>query len=267
MRRFPLILLQHEGIGTVKMRSNKPRGDAARFLATPTTEDTSVMSLIQTATAAVLSPVRNGHQSTSARDTATESNADEEDEDEDEEDLLADDGLSSSSEDEYRNAIGEEEHGSPPEQSSTEDAIELLFDRATGLPPPPRHAGETGPSSLDSTPKTAGLLTPKPPVSVPSRQNSAPGFFDGPARRLSESSSISTPGTPGQMTPGGTRHRRPIFKRNKSNAPSTRRSTKDFNFDASQARDVLGIVMVEIKGAADLPKIKNCTCVVRMAFD
>jgi phosphatidylserine decarboxylase len=81
-------------------------------------------------------------------------------------------------------------------------------------------------------------------------------------------------GTPGVATPGGSR--RPFFlRRNKGSTTTTgsgdsdkaekkkkrktKKKGKEFNFDAESNRDVLGIVVMEIKSAADLPKLKNCT--------
>jgi phosphatidylserine decarboxylase len=82
-----------------------------------------------------------------------------------------------------------------------------------------------------------------------------PGYFE--SKRQPSDSGTTTPATPATtLTPGGTK-RRPIFKRTKSKTPGSKKNSKDFNFDASQQRDVLGIVILEIKGATDLPKLKN----------
>ncbi len=143
------------------------------------------------------------------------------------------------------------------------------------------------------TPKTANLLSPIPQAQVPKqpkRQTSLPlpDYFDlssgKPVSETSSTQGVYTPSisTPGVVTPGGTitgsKSRRPIFKRNKSRTQSSgvdtpglsggvstgggrklrRRDRRNFNFDSSQGRDVLGIVIMEIKNASDLPKIKNC---------
>lgn len=63
------------------------------------------------------------------------------------------------------------------------------------------------------------------------------------AKPVRESSSRS-----GSLTPGGTRIRRPKFRK---------RPTSGYNLDVSQ--DITGIVLLEIAGATDLPKFRNCT--------
>lgn len=60
-----------------------------------------------------------------------------------------------------------------------------------------------------------------------------------------DSSRPTTPGAP--MTPG-TAAKRTKF-------PKWKKKGRDYNFNA--AEDILGIVMLEIKGATDLPKLKN----------
>jgi phosphatidylserine decarboxylase len=59
-----------------------------------------------------------------------------------------------------------------------------------------------------------------------------------------------TPGTvtPGAITPGG-RRRRPIFRKHKS---------RGTHYNFSNENDILGIVMLEVQGAEDLPKLRNC---------
>ncbi len=177
----------------------------------------------------------------------------QEDDDEEDDDVLEDDGMTSSSNEEFTDAIDDAEPiESPSDSAVTENLVETIYDTAAGLPPPKsitglRHASE------EQELRTEGLLTPtRKPAQTPSRQPSLPGYFDRPTKHDgSESPGYSVPATPGDS------RRRPIFKRNRSATPS-KRSTKDFNFDASQGKDVLGIVMVEIKSATDLPKIKNC---------
>ena len=61
------------------------------------------------------------------------------------------------------------------------------------------------------------------------------------AKSVKESTSLS-----GSVTPGGTRIRRPKFKK---------RGTTGYNLDISH--DITGIVMLEIAGAEDLPKFRN----------
>lgn len=62
------------------------------------------------------------------------------------------------------------------------------------------------------------------------------------AKPIKESSSRS-----GSLTPGGSRIRRPKFKK--------RKNSSAYALDVSQ--DIQGIVMLEIAGAEDLPKVRN----------
>lgn len=55
----------------------------------------------------------------------------------------------------------------------------------------------------------------------------------------------------GSLTPGGTRVRRPKFKK---------RETSGYNLDVSQ--DITGIVLLEIAGATDLPKVRASTFIL-----
>ncbi|KAJ9108700.1 hypothetical protein QFC21_000020 [Naganishia friedmannii] len=79
-----------------------------------------------------------------------------------------------------------------------------------------------------------------------------------------ESTSASTPGTatPGSLAPGVPatqgRQRRPVFKRGKGRAGTT------YTLGHQAGHDILGIVMLEIGGAADLPKLRNS---FRFSFD
>ncbi|KAJ9125079.1 hypothetical protein QFC22_000032 [Naganishia vaughanmartiniae] len=80
-----------------------------------------------------------------------------------------------------------------------------------------------------------------------------------------ESTSASTPGTatPGSLAPGAVpatqgRRRRPVFKRGKG------RGGTAYTLGHQAGHDILGIVMLEIGGAADLPKLRNS---FRFSFD
>lgn len=129
----------------------------------------------------------------------------------------------------------------------------------------------------------------------PSTASSSPhpsGYFDVPApmppasgsvarRRLFKKTSkddYGTPGTPGGLlTPGlggasGTatpgsisglppstlRKRRPVFKRGKG------KKGTEYTLDHPAQHDILGIVMLEIEGAVDLPKLRNCGFALRV---
>ncbi|RSH92293.1 hypothetical protein EHS25_008708 [Saitozyma podzolica] len=235
----------HQGIGTIKMRSKKQHEldplapSAGGGAAHP------AVGLLHATAAAVVSPLAGLHK---AQPITSAGLMDLDDEDDEDEDVLADDGLSSSSDEEYEDALEEEEEyhlkNSPPD---LEHVVDIVSDETIVSSTRPAARG----SSEDQVPKTASLVVPetstskaKPPK-TPTRQTSLPGYFD------SYSHSWGT-------------KRRPIFKRTKSKTPGSKKNSKDFNFDASQQRDVLGIVILEIKGATDLPKLRNA---LRVSFD
>ena len=232
---------EYQGIGTVKMRDKKRRGSGLAADNAPAASY-SPMALLQTATASIVAPLGGKHK---MEPVPGNIGLPEEDDDSDNE-LLDDDGLSSTSseDDEFEDALEEEDesqlHDSPPPISMTgaEAHPDTADGKTAGLPPPPKTAAL-------APPDTKGTRTP-------TRQSSLPGYFDRPSRDQSPG-----PSTPGAVTPGGTKLKKPLFKRTKSAAPS-RKSTRDFNFDATQGKEVLGIVIMEIKGATDLPRIKNC---------
>ena len=234
---------QHEGIGTIKIKS-KRNPEIVSTVVTPNPDDKFSFALLHSATAAIMAPMSGGHR------TVPFNGQDHEDDDDEEEDVLADDGLSSSSDDDYADALrGDELGGSPHAVDPVETIVETISDKSTGLPP-------TDPCSSAMNERLSdpeGLLTPpQKGKRPPSRPTSLHGYFDRPTQHEpAESPGLSVPGTPGSSK------KRPYFARYKSATPS-KKSTKDFNFDANQGRDVLGIVMVEIKSAMDLPKIKNC---------
>jgi hypothetical protein len=167
-------------------------------------------------------------------------------------DSLTDDGLTSDSSDEFESG-NEDEDGLPTLQESPsylDETVQTVYNASIGLPPPPK----TKSNDDKLAPKTAGLLGPKGQKS-PSRQSSLPGYFDEETGNGAE----VAPGTPstGIATPGGSRVKIPIFKRNKSRAASKKSNRRDFNFDVGSAADVQGIVVMEIQNATDLPKLKN----------
>ena len=83
--------------------------------------------------------------------------------------------------------------------------------------------------------------------STDSGVSSAPSATGTPSPAPSSLSRPSTPGTPSAVPP--TSAKRSKFKRKWASR------NKDYNLNA--AHDILGIVMLEIKGATDLPKLKN----------
>ena len=57
---------------------------------------------------------------------------------------------------------------------------------------------------------------------------------------------------------GATTTTRPAAAQKKTFRKSWMGKEKNYNFNA--ANDIMGIVMLEIQGAHDLPKLKNSTC-------
>ncbi|OCF30786.1 phosphatidylserine decarboxylase [Kwoniella heveanensis BCC8398] len=255
----------HKGIGTVKMRNDEPVKPTG--LAKPT-------SLISSATSAIVGSLTGGHKMTPVTTATPQQHpVEDEEEAEDDEESLSDDGMSSSSsDDEFEDALDAEGETPPAVNESpsvVEDVIAGISDQTAGLP---EHKG--GSTSSGERSKSAGLLAPSAAVPGPrtTKQPGDKGYFD-PMLRSGSGDSPSGASTPGVSTPGGTKMRRPLFKRGKSRTGSSsqsqtqttqRRKSKGFNFDASQGKEVLGIVILEIKGAEDLPKLRNA---LRVSFD
>lgn len=153
------------------------------------------------------------------------SSADETDDDSDSE--LVDDGLSSSSED-------DEEHNiTRPVEGLTLSPSQSISQSETDIN-----------TRVNSVAGDKALLQPS------AIRATGLGYFDSEPTG-STASGATTPA--GATTPGGTR--RPFFRRggNKTKSSSLGR---DYNFNAG--KDVLGIVMLEVSSAEDLPKLKNC---------
>lgn len=179
-------------------------------------------------------------------------------------DSLNDDGLTSeSSGDELESGADDDDALSTLHESPMfmEQTVQTIYNTQVGLPPPPKT--KTSSSSEDKLPKTPsasggasggwlGAKGRRPSARQQSLNNDeTPDEFDSPG--------ISIPGTPGTgvPTPGGSKTKRPIFKRSKSRAASKKSNARDFNFDANTAADIQGIVVMEIQSASDLPKLKN----------
>lgn len=175
--------------------------------------------------------------------------------DEDDEDSvsLADDGMSSSSSsDEFESAVEDDDGTAAGDSPGTGE----------GAPVPAhvkRRSTDKSTSSTDSAPMG--------------------GYFDTDRQRESSPQDLSVPPTPasgistGTMTPGGSK--RPFFLRGRNSKASSldtvekerraklkkdkRRKKKKggFNLDTDHGKDILGIVVMEIKSAEDLPKIKG----------
>ncbi|KAI0337278.1 hypothetical protein BDW22DRAFT_969139 [Trametopsis cervina] len=79
---------------------------------------------------------------------------------------------------------------------------------------------------------------------------------------LNMSASPSTPNLPGSVPPSGTvtpvGQRRPSAQKARFRKSWSSKPPSGFNFSAAP-NDILGIVMLEIKGAKDLPKLRNMT--------
>lgn len=198
-------------------------------------------ALLRHSTSAATAPLTVGQHSDS---TLIDGDSDDDD--------LSDDGLSSSSsDDEFEDALEDDVRESPNEMDHINNA---MYNTTVSVP---------GPKPSDNVPKTAGLVPPN--KKEPARQSSLPDYFDKPhlVHAESESTIGSAYDTPsGGVTPGGgATGRRKMFRKKKERTTSTKSSSKkskDFNFDASQGKEVLGIVIMEIKGAEDLPRLKSC---------
>ena len=230
---------QHEGIGTVKMhrKTNRQPIDHA---------GSGAMAAVSAAsTSNILSPF--SHQTTPLHPS--------EDEDDSGSESLDDDGLTSDSSDYESGVEDHDEDGLPTLQESPsmlDDTVQTVYNAHIGLPP----ASKSQSNDDKQVPKTAGVQGSRTPgQKPPGRQTSLPGYFD----EESGGNEISIPSTPGNglTTPSGSRKRIPGFRRSKSRAASKKSNRKDFNFDVGSAADVQGIVVMEIQGASDLPKLKN----------
>ena len=216
----------------------------------PTPKSTAFGLLKSTAAAVSLS---GGHKVAPIANTPRE-HSEGSDLDED----LADDGLtSSSSEGEFEDALAgdDEELTSAGEMDHLNDA---MYNTTVDV---------QGPRASDT--QGATHLTPTPGRKDAKRQSSLPGYFEKPEHhhRDSNDSSLTlgsmTESPSGVVTPHGGRRR--IFRRRKSEKTGEtseragkKKRSKDFNFDANQGKETLGIVIMEVKGAEDLPRLKSC---------
>ncbi|WVR04751.1 phosphatidylserine decarboxylase [Kwoniella sp. DSM 27419] len=241
----------HKGIGTVKMR----RQDSARSIK-PT-------SRLGSATSALVGSFMGGHKMVAVQESGPIAHEDEIQSD-DQDDSLSDDGISSSSSEDSDNALDEEdETGSHVTDSPSvvEHVVAGLSGQTAGLP---EHKG-----SVSSERGSDKLLSP---TAVPPQKAQQGAYFDQLPSKSAIADTPSGLSTPGVATPGGSRMRRPLFKRGKNRTGSSsqqqpvqhKKKSKGFNFDANQGREVLGIVILEIKGAEDLPKLRNA---LRVSFD
>ncbi|ODO08587.1 phosphatidylserine decarboxylase [Cryptococcus wingfieldii CBS 7118] len=258
----------YKGIGTVKMRARDAQTEERPHVH-------GAFNAIQGAASAVAGACSGGHRMSPALNQDRNELDDDEDAEDDDEDLLSDDGMSSSSSnDEYEDAQ-DEDYGGVGLHRTESPSAELLSDQTAGLTIHPVDPD-------DKVPKTAGYLDPRRKYETPTRKTSlpAPGYWEVPnmaksssADSAASSSGALTPGVPvsGAATPGGTKLKRPLFGRGKSRTSSgnegkmvVKKKSKGFAFDAEQGKDMLGIVILEIQSAEDLPKLKNA---LRVSFD
>ncbi|WVW78263.1 phosphatidylserine decarboxylase [Kwoniella bestiolae CBS 10118] len=251
----------HKGIGTVKMRQESIKPSS---LARPT-------SMVASAVSGIVSSMKGGHKTVPVSGQPNSAEVDDVDDEDDDEDTLSDDGMSSSSSsDEFEDALEEEETETPmpinESPSVVENAIAGMSEQTSGLPD----------STKANKRESSGLLAPSNITSVPgpkspSKTGSGSGDYFASGPMIKGGSADSAVSTPGVVTPGGTKMRRPLFKRGKSKTESSsqvptvqKKKSRGFNFDANQGKEVLGIVILEIKGAEDLPKLKNA---LKFSFD
>ncbi|KAI0771332.1 phosphatidylserine decarboxylase-domain-containing protein [Trametes elegans] len=185
-----------------------------------------------------------------------------------------DDGLSS--DEGETNSEDEDEEGVPTAQLSNlyiPPSQGFVSESALIQQPSPRAAAETPvtptPAAAAKTPQAS--KPPSPGFSIPKmfpKRGSTPrslSFDSSTTIPGSSSAAASAPGTPsatGPLSPslsgGATPTLRPPTSAQKSKfRKSWGSKAKAYNFNA--ANDILGIVMLEIQGAKDLPKLKNMT--------
>lgn len=188
-------------------------------------------------------------------------------EDDDDDISLADDGLTDTSSEDESDSPGEEDGPAnfsySPTVMSKED--EAAHDRV--------HAGAHQSAASRTEADKPGASPERHTLSHQASSN----YFDNRLSTGSSGEGNATPGTAsGMATPGGTR--RPFFlrrnktsmttgsvdsglekpeKEKKSKKGKSKKRKDDFNFDAESNRDVLGIVIMEIQSATDLPRLKS----------
>lgn len=274
---------QHEGIGTFKMRSmsHADPSNGAEHGAT---------GLLQSARAALTRPLGGNHKMEPVPHGAPLATG-HDDNDSESEEVLVDDGLSSDSssdEDEFEDAMDGDEHAHFHDTpSDLEHVVDVVSsDERTSISsntrPSMHHAGTSTDTSLASH-------HGKPHIDRHASKASSVNYFDR-VRQDSPEASLSVPQTPasfaglssGAATPSGTRRRNPFKRGSKDKSHSSgqeqselgsatpgatagkrkvrrkkKRGSKEFEFDAEGQRDILGIVVIEIKSASDLPRLKN----------
>lgn len=122
------------------------------------------------------------------------------------------------------------------------------------LPPARSNSSGTGFAMTPTTPTTPGATSAKEKK--------------GKFRRSWSYTASSSSGVPTPATPGGELGNEPVGGNGKENGKGKKgkkdgkkkdgKGKGEFNF--SPENDILGIVMLEIQGATDLPRLKNSTC-------
>ncbi|OBZ66242.1 Phosphatidylserine decarboxylase proenzyme 3 [Grifola frondosa] len=164
--------------------------------------------------------------------------------------LSSDEGETNSEEEEEESPQGHSllQLYTPPAPSASPPEISDLEVQAVIVQPHPQQAVETPstptPSTVNKTP--VAHKPPSPSFNIPKifpkRSSTARSF---------ESSCVVSPTTTSTPIP------RPMSAQKSKFRKSWGTKAKDFNFSA--ANDIVGIVMLEIRGATDLPKLKNMT--------
>lgn len=268
----------HEGIGTTRVKRRK--------------RVTGPKSALHAAASRALKPLRKkrisqdlSHTTSGVSTPAEEIDVLDESEDDEEEEDLRDDGLSSDDSDvgicDEDDEVVKDNAGIPiPQRGLSTDSTPTSYSTGSELkragskdlissPEALNYETDTiGPLRNDSRPQVGNVKIDSPSSDHRGSADSE-GYFDRPVnrrRRLlrrrstredsqtpGSTGSLLTPGPSGAATPASTRHRK-VFKRGKRN--------RHYNF--SDGRDILGIVIMEISSAEDLPRFKGA---LKWGFD
>lgn len=191
--------------------------------------------------------------------------------------LSSDDGESDSGLDEddvYENATDMFQTVTPPLPTASPETMKVV-DLSPSLvesqtTPTPLSAMRT-PTLAVAAPQPQKMRSPsftKKFLRRPSSKRSSSvdsSMFTPTMSASSSTPNLSTPGTSappsGTVTPttGSGDSRRPTMNKARFRKSWGAKNTTDYNFSASQ-NDIMGIVLLEIKGAKDLPRLRNSTC-------
>jgi len=235
------LTIKTQGIGTVKMRRDS---DLAK---SQVRKSRSPFARFRSSMYSAASPLAGDHQM-----QPVDFPADGCEEDEESSDDIIDDGLSSSSSDEDDDIHELDEDGFRDSPADMDGLNNQMYNSTLGFPG--RKPSESGPklSVPGKDSKTSGKQAP-----------GSACYFDLPPSHKDNPLETASTGFSAAETPAMTpsEGKRKMFKRNKSKRPSAgtgKKKTNDFNFDARHGKEVLGIVIMEISGAEDLPRLKSC---------